>query len=623
MPEAKCFTSTFPPARRHLLICSVAVILLLVFVLAVSANSIAKELITNRATNVEESLDSFPGKLAQDPVDTWVDKLVNKLYHKMLVLCKSMPSQRADVDMLWPFRGAAPGARQLDKTSSVAAIDPGYVASRANPAQPSKERTRLPQSAPIAAPAAGAINLGQIVEKPENIKRVMPPATQRVAKDYAATRGFKFPPKAIPPSSEETKAARETYAAARGLKFLPLRWKPTSNKMLLDSKDNKAPQPSPLIRAARAAARTAAVGAIILPKAATLAMQKSWQQGTMAARAVTRTVAFKAASTSKLLRERPSALKILKKPPGIRSGPRLEPPKKIAVDNDLNNLKNIVSHSARMIAASRALESQRPDALVVDPLASIFAGNAIDDSMVQKIAPRIAIRTRYFDDVIQSFLDNSAKADSSVQVVHLGAGMDSRPFRLDAPRNTTYYELDNEDVVALKEGLLHRALGESPETRDMIMSGNSKRRTVACNLELNGGTGWKSSLLRAGFDPTKPTCWVLEGFTYYIRDETTMCGIFSTMRQISAPGSLVIASVISLASLRVARAAKTNLAQSWKWGSDRPDQLLSNCGWKCGPSDVVFPPDDRANYGRSPPSPGEFKGDAEGRKGVMYVTAKC
>eukprot|EP00747_Dinoflagellata_sp_TGD_P189471 gnl/TRDRNA2_/TRDRNA2_49840_c0_seq1.p1 gnl/TRDRNA2_/TRDRNA2_49840_c0~~gnl/TRDRNA2_/TRDRNA2_49840_c0_seq1.p1 ORF type:complete len:240 (-),score=22.90 gnl/TRDRNA2_/TRDRNA2_49840_c0_seq1:500-1219(-) len=236
---------------------------------------------------------------------------------------------------------------------------------------------------------------------------------------------------------------------------------------------------------------------------------------------------------------------------------------------------------------------------------------------------RIAIRTRYFDDVIKSFLDDAMEHASPVQVVHLGAGMDSRPFRLNAARSTVFYELDNTDVLVLKEKLLCNAIAtESPEIRDIITKGNDRRISLGCNIELGRGTDWKAPLLKAGFDWTKPTCWVLEGLTYYIRDDATMRGIFTTMRRLSAPKSRLIVSVASRASLLRAGASNSSLMQSWKWASDQPDLVLRECGWDSQSVDVVALGEQRANYGRFQQSEA-FRQDNGRTSGIMYVTGRC
>lgn len=294
------------------------------------------------------------------------------------------------------------------------------------------------------------------------------------------------------------------------------------------------------------------------------------------------------------------------------------------------NLDSIVSYSSCLIAASRALESERPDALVVDPLAMILAGEkAISEKRRSSSGDkdttwRIAIRTKYFDTVIVDFFA-SHHAAQKLQVVHLGAGMDSRAYRLDAPDGAIFYEVDNIDVLELKTRLLAGAVSNPKTTakiRDMIRRGNQRKRSIGTNMEFDD---WKTKLLRVGFVEAIPTCWVLEGLTYYLQDDATVHQLFGIMRQLSASGSRLVVSVASKASVARAKASTNELMQSWSWGNDEPQNFISNSGWTCHMEDVVALGEKQANYGRFPQSQAmEAIGRETGRtSGIMYVTAKC
>jgi len=123
-----------------------------------------------------------------------------------------------------------------------------------------------------------------------------------------------------------------------------------------------------------------------------------------------------------------------------------------------------VLYSARQMAGARALESRRKDALFRDELSQHFAG----DDVMQKIEERvrraeakgpsrfgrkIAVRTRYFDDAIEEFCENRRLED--VQVLLLGAGMDSRSWRLPKLRNAEVIEVDHEKVLRAKALVLN------------------------------------------------------------------------------------------------------------------------------------------------------------------------
>ena len=85
-----------------------------------------------------------------------------------------------------------------------------------------------------------------------------------------------------------------------------------------------------------------------------------------------------------------------------------------------------------------------------------------------------------FDNLIADLL----KRESIDTVINLAAGLDSRPFRLDLPRNLRWVEIDLPEIVTHKEPILS---GETPRcTREVraenLADANQRRRTFA---ELN------------------------------------------------------------------------------------------------------------------------------------------
>ena len=111
-----------------------------------------------------------------------------------------------------------------------------------------------------------------------------------------------------------------------------------------------------------------------------------------------------------------------------------------------------VSDTAYWVAAYRAIESERSDALFIDPYAKLLVGdygNKISQSMksVARYAYwTLAIRTRLIDEYILKYV-----AQGYTTIINLGAGLDTRPYRLDLPKSTQWIELDFPDIMALKE----------------------------------------------------------------------------------------------------------------------------------------------------------------------------
>jgi methyltransferase (TIGR00027 family) len=121
-----------------------------------------------------------------------------------------------------------------------------------------------------------------------------------------------------------------------------------------------------------------------------------------------------------------------------------------------------VSDTALWAATFRAHEGRRADAAFDDPLASILAGDrgpAIARAMPR--APMVewsmVIRTSAIDHLIDEAL--IAGVDT---VVNLGAGLDTRPYRMNLPATLRWVELDFPSIVELKDSTL---LGHQPVCR--------------------------------------------------------------------------------------------------------------------------------------------------------------
>jgi methyltransferase (TIGR00027 family) len=118
-----------------------------------------------------------------------------------------------------------------------------------------------------------------------------------------------------------------------------------------------------------------------------------------------------------------------------------------------------VSDTAHWIAHLRAIETARKDALFRDPLASQLAqdrGREISESIAASTITgwMVSIRTIIIDRYI-----SDAIADGVDTVINLGAGLDTRPYRLNLPSQLKWIEADFPQVIDFKEGHLK---GETP-----------------------------------------------------------------------------------------------------------------------------------------------------------------
>jgi methyltransferase (TIGR00027 family) len=193
-----------------------------------------------------------------------------------------------------------------------------------------------------------------------------------------------------------------------------------------------------------------------------------------------------------------------------------------------------VGATATMVAASRAVASQGPAALLDDPLADplvravgldpfvrIIDGeiNFEDDPLLNRKTrtEQIAVRTRFFDDFF-----TGATKDGVRQAVILASGLDTRAYRLRWPAGTVVYEIDQPQVIEFKTTTL-AGLGATP---------TAERRAVGIDLRED----WPAALRESGFDVTQPTAWSAEGLLPYLPPEA-QDRLFDNITALSAPGS--------------------------------------------------------------------------------------
>src|SRR3954452_11864422 len=127
-----------------------------------------------------------------------------------------------------------------------------------------------------------------------------------------------------------------------------------------------------------------------------------------------------------------------------------------------------VSRTAIGVARVRAAETVRAEPLFTDPYADAFVHAAGADCVTPDAATlteeqrrwragivfHITMRTRFFDDYLRQ-----AVADGCGQVVVLGAGLDTRAFRIDWPAGLRWFEIDLPQVLAFKQTVLEGAEG--------------------------------------------------------------------------------------------------------------------------------------------------------------------
>lgn len=121
-----------------------------------------------------------------------------------------------------------------------------------------------------------------------------------------------------------------------------------------------------------------------------------------------------------------------------------------------------VSDTAFWVAHYRAVETERHDALFRDPLAGRLAGDhgkkiAESIPMSHMTAWIMAIRTSIIDGYIKQTIGEGVDT-----VLNLGAGLDTRPYRMDLPSSLLWIEADYPKMIECKE---QRLANETPRCR--------------------------------------------------------------------------------------------------------------------------------------------------------------
>jgi methyltransferase (TIGR00027 family) len=109
-----------------------------------------------------------------------------------------------------------------------------------------------------------------------------------------------------------------------------------------------------------------------------------------------------------------------------------------------------ISDTAFWIAGFRARETERKDAAFKDILAKKLAGEKglqmVSDTPHSKVmAFAMVVRTAAIDKLILSAVSQGIDA-----VINLGAGLDTRPYRLELPRQLKWIEVDFEGLIKYK-----------------------------------------------------------------------------------------------------------------------------------------------------------------------------
>lgn len=129
-----------------------------------------------------------------------------------------------------------------------------------------------------------------------------------------------------------------------------------------------------------------------------------------------------------------------------------------------------VAETALLTAMCRAMEQRREDPLVADSFAPRFVNALVPDpsalrEFIGDSIDTVIVRAALFDRIVTS----EVGADERIGIVHLGAGFDMRPYRLEWPTGALILEIDQSSVIRTKERLV---IKETPHCEVRRRSGD-------------------------------------------------------------------------------------------------------------------------------------------------------
>ena len=267
---------------------------------------------------------------------------------------------------------------------------------------------------------------------------------------------------------------------------------------------------------------------------------------------------------------------------------------------DPNDGMTFANKTAAMIAYERYLEAQKPESerICNDFMAKNFIGKygkKVSDCLACALQPTFdaklesfkyeghiqytAARTKLISDHVKAYLEDlKTKGQQSRQVFNMGSGLDTRAFWDDGMKECTLYvECDAKEVNDFKNGVLDglKEAGGLPEPhcKRTIISMDFKKESTA-DIPSKG----------SGFDPSGPTCWILEGLVMYLEQKDNI-QLLTELSNLSAKDSVVILNFI---------------ATSPACNPDEHDKLMAENGWE-KQKRLMFG-DAEFNFGKYPPN---------------------
>jgi methyltransferase (TIGR00027 family) len=184
-------------------------------------------------------------------------------------------------------------------------------------------------------------------------------------------------------------------------------------------------------------------------------------------------------------------------------------------------ITNNTSKTAETVAVVRMTESKKPEneRICYDPYAIRFISQDVldfaeknpeeyrafvarNESLVPGASNSLVARVRYFDDVVKSCINNGLE-----QLVIVGAGYDTRAYRIEGMDKIHVFEIDHLSTQKIKINNIKQIFDSQPNHVTYI----------PLNLEIDD---FGKKLLETEYDSSKKTLFIMEGLLMYISPET-------------------------------------------------------------------------------------------------------
>ena len=238
---------------------------------------------------------------------------------------------------------------------------------------------------------------------------------------------------------------------------------------------------------------------------------------------------------------------------------------------------NQISKTALSAAALRVIENMRPkqERMFEDKLALIFlkpvwrivmqlfrlrgfreSALTKRDNQYPGVMGGLLCRTRFIDDTLRKSL-----TDGFEQIIILGAGFDTRPYRIEGIDKVRVFEVDHPPTMAWKIVSLKKKLKNLPQHVGFVPVNFNKQKL-------------SDEMIKSDYNPGLKSLFIWEGVTQYITAEA-VDETFKFIRESSPAGSRIVFTYVDqnfldkderCSELHKILSDMENLAEPWVFG---------------------------------------------------------